>query len=171
MITIDITDSGVLNALNRLANAGTSLHPALREIGGFLVDSTRQRFATSTAPDGTRWSPNTETTILMYLGRYKGSFSKRGGRLTKKGADRASGKRPLIGETGDLSRQISYKIEGNDTLYIGSSMIYAATQQFGAMRREFQGKAPWGDIPARPFLGLSDSDRSTILDIIGDFLR
>ncbi len=171
MIKIDITDSGVQQALNRLANAGTSLHPALREIGEFLVDSTRQRFATSTAPDGTRWAPNTETTILMYLGRYKGSFSKRGGRLTKKGAGRASGKRPLIGETGDLSRQISYKIEGNDTLYIGSSMIYAATQQFGAKRREFQGKAPWGDIPARPFLGLSDSDRSTILDIIGNFLR
>ncbi len=170
MIKIDITDNGVQEALNRLSSAGNSLHPALRDIGEFLVDSTRQRFATSTAPDGTRWAPNTETTILMYLGRYKGSFSKKTGRLTKQGAGRASGKRPLIGETGDLSRQIHYHLDGNDTLYIGSSMIYAATQQFGAKRRQFQGKAPWGDIPARPFLGLSDSDQSTILDIIGDFL-
>ncbi|MDT3707430.1 MAG: phage virion morphogenesis protein [Thiobacillus sp.] len=170
MIKIDITDNGVQEALNRLANAGNELRPVLEHIGEFLVDSTRQRFATSTAPDGTRWAPNTETTILMYLGRYKGSFSKRDGLLTKKGAGRATGKRPLIGETGDLSRQISHHIEGKDTLYIGSSMIYAATQQFGAKRREFQGKAPWGDIPARPFLGLSESDRRTILDIIGDFL-
>lgn len=170
MIRVDITDNGVQQALNRLADAGNSLHPALRDIGEFLVDSTRQRFATSTAPDGTRWAPNTDTTILMYLGHYRGSFGKRDGRLTKAGATRASSKRPLIGETGDLSRQISYEIEGNDTLYIGSSMVYAATHQFGARRHEFQGKAPWGDIPARPFLGLSDSDSSTILDIIADFL-
>lgn len=171
MIKIEVTDSGVSAALTRLANAGNNLHPALLQIGERLLDSTRQRFATSTAPDGTRWAPNSQTTILMYLGRYKGSYSKRDGRLTKKGATRASGKRPLIGETGDLARQIDYKVEGNDTLYIGSTMRYAATQQFGAKRHEFQGKAPWGDIPARPFLGLSNSDRSTILDIISDFLR
>lgn len=171
MIKIDITDNGVQKALTRLANTGASLHPALNEIGEFLVDSTKQRFATSTAPDGTRWAPNTETTILMYLGRYRGSFSKRDGRLTKKGAGRVSGKRPLIGETGDLARQFDHKVDGKDTLYIGSTMPYAATQQFGAKRHQFKGKAPWGDIPARPFLGLSDSDRSTILDIIGDFLN
>lgn len=171
MIKIEVTDSGVSAALNRLASIGDNLHPALLQIGEVLVDSTKQRFATSTAPDGTRWAANSQTTILMYLDRYKGSYSKRDGRLTKKGATRASGKRPLLGETGDLSRQISYSVEGNDALYVGSSMIYAATQQFGAKRHEFQGKAPWGDIPARPFLGLSNSDRSTILDIISNFLR
>jgi len=29
---------------------------------------------------------------------------------------------------------------------------------------------PWGDIPARPFLGLSDEDRSGILDIVSEAL-
>ncbi|WP_409934431.1 phage virion morphogenesis protein [Tepidimonas sp.] len=35
---------------------------------------------------------------------------------------------------------------------------------FGATKRG--GKIPWGDVPARPFMGISDDDRSAILDII-----
>lgn len=170
MIEVEMNDREVADALARLSKVSGSLEPALRQIGEYLVDSTKQRFSTSTAPDGTRWAANTETTILRYLGRYSGSYGKKTGKITKKGAERAMGKRPLIGETGSLSRQIAYRLDGGDTLYIGSTMIYAAAQQFGAKRREFQGKAPWGDIPARPFLGLSGSDRATIIDIIGDFL-
>lgn len=188
MIKIDITDSGVQEALNRLAETGNDLRPVLEQIGEFLVDSTRQRFATSTAPDGTRWAPNSQVTILQYLGVKSGKFSKDGkrignkrgyfykkgsdnkGRIAAKGIETVMGKRPLIGHTNDLSRQFYPRIDGKDTLYIVSTVPYAATQQFGAKRLQFKNKAPWGDIPARPFLGLSDSDRRTILDIIGDFL-
>lgn len=188
MIKIDVTDSGVSKALSRLADI--NLHPALVQIGDILVDSTKQRFATSTAPDGTRWASNSQVTILQYLrvksGKYEGKQRvgtkagflyqkddkhKRKGKLAAKGIEAVMGKRPLIGHEGDLARQIYPRVEGNDTLYIGSTVPYAATQQFGAKRHQFQGKAPWGDIPARPFLGLSNSDRSTILDIISDFLR
>lgn len=192
MIEIDITDNGVREALARLAELGNkkTLHPALKSIGEILVDSTRQRFATSTAPDGTRWAPNSQVTILQYLrvksGKYEGKQRvgtkdgflyqkddkhKRKGKLAAKGIEAVMGKRPLIGHTSDLSRQIYAEIEGNDTLYIVSTVPYAATQQFGAKRHQFEGKAPWGDIPARPFLGLSKSDRENILDIIEDFLN
>lgn len=188
MIKIDITDSGVQEALNRLAETGNDLRPVLEQIGEFLVGSTRQRFATSTAPDGTRWASNSQVTILQYLSVKSGKFSKKTGarigdkagyfykrkadkdRLAAKGIETVMGKRPLIGHTNDLSRQFSHRIDGDDTLLIGSTVPYAATQQFGAKRLQFKNKAPWGDIPARPFLGLSDSDRRTILDIIGDFL-
>lgn len=169
MIKIEISDKGVNQALTRLANTTQHLPTVLDLIGEMLVDSTKQRFATSTGPDGQRWASNSQVTILRYLGKYKGSYGKKTGKLTKTGAGRAMGKRPLIGESGDLSRQIYPKVEGN-TLYIGSTMIYAAAQQFGAKKHKFQGKAPWGDIPARPFLGLSDQDRSNILDTISDYL-
>ena len=169
MIKIEISDDGVNKALDRLYRSAQKPRPVLEHIGELLVDSTKQRFSKSVGPDGQRWQPNTETTILRYLGVYKGSFGKRGG-LTKKGAQRAGSKRPLIGETGSLSSQISYEIDGSGTLYVGSNMIYAAVQQFGAKKREFQGKAPWGDIPARPLLGISDQDRSNILDTISDYL-
>lgn len=170
MIKVEVHDKEVGQALDRLFRSTQKPRPVLEQIGEILVDSTKRRFASSTGPDGQRWAPNTETTILRYLGVYKGSFGKRDGRLTKKGAERASSKRPLIGETGSLSSQISYDVDGSGTLFVGSSMIYAAAQQFGAKKRKFQGKAPWGDIPARPFLGISDQDRANILDTISDYL-
>lgn len=170
MIKIEVSDQQVNQALIRLFRSAHKPRPVLEQIGEFLVDSTKRRFSNSIGPDGQRWAPNTETTILRYLGVYKGSISRRNGKMTKKGAERAGSKRPLIGETGSLSSQISYQVDGEGTLYIGSSMIYAAVQQFGAKKREFQGKAPWGDIPARPFLGVSDQDRSNILDTLSDYL-
>lgn len=174
MIKIDISDNGVYQALTRLANTTQHLPTVLDLIGEMLVYSTKQRFSTSIGPDGQRWASNSPVTILRYLGRYKGSFGKKTGKITKSGAARAAGKRPLIGESSDLSRQIYRKVDGN-TLYVGSTMIYAAAQQFG-MKKGYAGKTsrgssiPWGDIPSRPFLGLSDQDRVHILDTISDYL-
>ena len=167
MIKIEVSDQGVNQALTRLANTTQHLPTVLDLIGDMLVDSTRQRFATSTGPDGQRWAPNSQVTILRYLSKYKGSYGKKTGKLTKTGAGRAMSKRPLIGESGDLSRQIYSKIDGN-TLYIGSTMIYSAMQQFGGKKSQYP--SLWGDIPARPFLGLSDQDRNNILDTISDYL-
>ena len=58
---------------------------------------------------------------------------------------------------------------------VGSSLEYAAVQQFGARRGEFGrtrrgAPIPWGDIPARPFLGVSRVDRVEILDILAGYL-
>lgn len=169
MVTIQFDDDEIRRSFARLVASAKNPRPVLEEIGELLIDSTKQRFGTSMAPDGMPWAKNSPTTILQYLGRYKSSFSKRDGRLTKKGDERASSKRPLIGETRDLSRQIIKRVEGSHTLLVGSTVPYGAVQQFGAKKREF-GKAPWGEIPARPFLGISDQDRSNILDTISDYL-
>lgn len=168
-IGIEIDDREVRAALNRLAQAGGNLSPALQHVGEALMLSTKTRFQTGTAPDGSHWAPNSETTLLGHLGKYKGSYTKRG-RLSKAGAGRASGKRPLIGESKSLSTTITYQVSGN-ALRVGSPMEYAGTQQFGAAKHSFSGgKSPWGDIPARPFLGLSDNDREEILAILTEHL-
>lgn len=57
----------------------------------------------------------------------------------------------------------------------GSPLIYAGTHQFGAEKGSFGSTAkgtpiPWGDIPARPFLGLSDADRDELTDILRDYI-
>lgn len=175
MIKIEIADQGVQKALEALLRAGNNPRPALQEIGEYLVSATKRRFSTSTAPNGSRWAANSPTTILHYLGRFKGAFSKRSGRLTKSGATRAAGKKPLIGETGSLSTQIFPQLQGNDTLLVGSSMLYAAAQHFG-MDRGYAGTdkrgrpLPWGDIPARPYLGVSDQDSAMMLDIVEEYL-
>lgn len=173
-ITITTEDVGVGAALARVIGAGKNPRPLLVAIGETLAASTKRRFQTSTDPEGKPWAPNSPATIGRHLGGFKGSF-KKGGGLSKKGAARAGAKKPLIGETRALSGNIAWQLQGDDGVAIGSPMIYAATQQFGAKRGAF-GKTkrgapvPWGDIPARPFLGLSAEDVETILELAADYL-
>jgi phage virion morphogenesis protein len=170
MIELEYDAGDVLAALSRLADASGDIGPVMRQIGEHLVDSTRQRFRTSTAPDGSAWEPNAQSTYLGYLGAFGGSASKKTGRLTKAGAGRAAGKKPLIGETRILGITINYRVDG-DTLYIGSPRVDAPTHQFGAKKHSFTGgKTPWGDIPARPFLGLSAADRVEVPAILQEHL-
>lgn len=145
MIEIKVDNKAVNDALERLASASANPRPALLAIGESLVLSTKKRFETSTAPDGTRWTPNSPSTLA-----------------------RKKGNKPLIGKTGNLAQQISYAIDGNG-LRIGSPMEYAAMQQFGGHKSKFPHL--WGDIPARPFLGISDADEQMIVSTVTDYLR
>ncbi|MCY1444758.1 Phage virion morphogenesis family protein [compost metagenome] len=63
----------------------------------------------------------------------------------------------------------------SNALEFGSNRIYAAVHQFGALQGAFGTSArgvplPWGDIPARPWLGMTDTDREAALDIVQDYL-
>ncbi len=172
-INIEVDDSEVRGAFDALIDASSDLRPALEQIGDYLIDSTRQRFQDSFAPDGTPWAPNSETTYMRFLGAFKGSFTKRG-QVSARGAERAQGKQPLIGETRSLSTMIVKQV-GEDYLDVGSPMEYAGVQHRGAKKGEFgsdrHGRPiPWGDIPARPFIGLSDTDRVEIVEILREHL-
>lgn len=147
--------------------------PALKQISELVVDSTKQRFQTSRAPDGTPWEPNRPSTLFADLNRYSGSY-RRDGQISARGSNRMMGKKPLIGETRALSTTINYRVSGN-TAEIGSPMEYAPVHQFGARKGEFGSTRrgspiPWGDIPARPFLGLSSEDSAMIRDVLLDFI-
>jgi len=165
MIRIEIDDREVMDALQRLQRRVGDLTPAMEDIGELLIETTKQRFATSTAPDGRRWAPNSPATILSYLQGKSGAFGKRDGRLTKKGAKLAANKKPLIGETKSLSTQINYRAD-RASVEIGSLMPYAAIHQFGGQA----GRGKKVTIPARPFLGLSESDKRAVLEIIEEHL-
>lgn len=179
-ITITIDDARVLAVLARMANGLDDPEPLLRAWGEDLVESTKQRFAAGAAPDGSRWAPNTEATYLAYLHRLSGSYGKDGqrtgvkrgyedkaGRVAARGSAAVVSKKPLIGEGKSLSTQIHYRTEGH-TLFVGSPQVYAAMQQFGGEKAEFPNL--WGDIPARPFLGISDSDAEGMERTAVDYL-
>lgn len=165
-IRVEVDDRRVLDVLGELLRRVGNPRPALKEIGEDLAESTTRRFETSTAPDGSRWEENSDVTLMEYLGSRKGSFRKDGG-LTSKGAARLGAKKPLIGETKSLSSQIHYKVLA-DGVEVGSQMEYAAMQHFGGKKSAFPHL--WGDIPARPFVGISDDDAASILDTLGDYL-
>lgn len=170
---IDVQDSAVLAAFNRLQAAAADPGPLFRAIGEALVVQVKRTFETGTDPWGRRWLPNSPVTIAAMLARRKGNFRKRDGKLSAKGVERVIAKRPLIGESHQLSTRIHYAVEGN-TLTVGSPMVQAAMQQFGGTKAEFP--KLWGDIPARPFLPvtaageLAPEARVTVLEAFNEYL-
>lgn len=169
-VVVEVDDRQVRAMLDHLGKLGTNTKPLLQEIGEGLTETTKQRFDTSRAPDGSRWAANTQTTLERFLGKFRSSFSAKTGKLSKQGAERASGKKPLVGETGALKTTINYQV-GAGFVDIGSPMIYARVQQFGAAARSFSGgRAPWGDIPARPFLGISADDSTWLQERLSEAL-
>ena len=151
-IDIELDDRAARASLQRLIRAGTDLTPAMRAIGEHLLNTTRERFRDERAPDGTPWAPLSERT------RERKS----------RNADR------ILTERGHLQGTLSYRA-GRRLIEIGSTRIHAGTHQFGAARGAFgttgRGQPiPFGDIPARPFLGVSAEDRTEINLAVQDFL-
>lgn len=172
-LTITLDDAQVLAALQRLARSLANPTPAMQQIGELLLASTKDRFKTSTAPDGTPWAANSALTLSRYLNKTIGN-RKKDGTLSKQGQTRLAGKKPLIGESKTLSTQFAVRAQ-RDQVMLSTNVEYAAVQQFGAKQGAFgrdkrNHPLPWGDIPARPFLGFSDRDKADILAILSEYL-
>lgn len=142
MSVIEVDDHEILAALRQLQQATGNLRPALLKIGENLKESTKKRFQNYTGPDGVMWQANSDVTY-------------------ERKADRSG--IPLT-DHGTLGNTIDYQLLGNDGVQIGSPMEYAAMMQFGGTKSEFPNL--WGDIPERPFLGISEDDKRDILAII-----
>jgi phage virion morphogenesis protein len=159
MITIEIDDAALRAALGRAAAALADPSPLMADIGEYVREATKRRFAAGAGPDGVAWAPRSPATLEAY--------ARRGDR---------PGARPLTGPSRALSTRIAWEmIPGGQGVAIGSGEVYAAAMQFG-MPKGYAGIArndtpiPWGDIPARPFLGLSEDDRMAIREIIAEWL-
>lgn len=146
MIEVEYNDAQVSAALAELFEAIASPVEAMQDIGEFMAESTRAHFKAGTAPDGTPWAPNSPVTLA-----------------------RKKETRPLFGESLQLSSRIN--VSADDTgVEWGSPMIQSAVMQFGAAKGSLGPNAPWGDIPARPFLGVSEDDKDAILEIVHEAL-
>ena len=146
-------------AFEALQKRLADLTPAFQDIGEALLNSTRARFRNSEAPDGTPWKALSEATLIGRARRASGGRLKnKDGRYSKKAALGYAFAKPLI-DRGHLMGLLNYRA-GPREVRIGTPLIYGATHQFGR-----------GAIPARPFLGLSASDETMLLDILNDHLR
>ncbi len=171
MITIEVNDPEVSAIFARIVASLTDLTPLMQDIGELLVFSTKDRFDQGVSPDGVGWAPKSPTTIAAY--------TRRGEKVDF---------RPLFGTSGDLHKYISFQADSNE-VRVGSNLIYAAVMQFGAAQGAFgahigrttpsekQPKSqdhfhpvPWGNIPARPFLGISEGDRTNIVATVTEWL-
>lgn len=151
-ITITLDDTEFSRWLQRSLASLSNPTDALREIGEVLVQSTQARFGTKKAPDGSGWAANSQVTIAI-----KGHGSQ------------------LRGKSGALGDTIHYQLDGTKAVEVGSNMIYSAVQQFGQPKgasgiTRRGAPIPWGDIPPRPFVGVSQEDEDRITEIMADYL-
>lgn len=144
MIEARIEDRRTAEALAQLIKRVENLRPVQDDLGEYFIESTKRRFKTKTAPDGSRWRDNSELTQEL-----KGSND------------------PLIGESRRLSNEIHRRIDGT-TVSWGSSLVYAGMQQHGGLKSVYPHL--WGNIPARPFLGMSNEDEQVVLEILQEHL-
>lgn len=148
----------VTQAIRAASEQIEDMTPIFQDVVEYMIGATRKRFATGTAPDGSPWAPKKQTT----LDRYKRLGY---GRLPK----------PLVGASKRLGREIFGQATATGAV-IGSALIYSRVMQEGAGKGEFgadrRGRPiPWGNIPARVFLGISGDDEAAILDIIDEHLE
>lgn len=159
MIEIRIDDDPVTAALAQLTTRMTDMTKPMGDIGELLVASTKDRTLSGRSPDGTAFAPRSQTTLERYASRNP----------------------PLVPGGGPLNLSGNmiagiFPEAGRDFARIGSNAIQAAVMQFGqpqgaSGRTSRGGPIPWGNIPARPFLGLSDDDRTGIIAIITEWLE
>ncbi len=150
--TVEFDQRPVIDALARLAAVGERPEKLMKGLGERLVISTQRRFDTNVAPDGTPWAP------------LNAAYAE---------VRRPS---PILVQSGDLRNFIHSEASGR-TVRIGSSMIYAAVHQFGAVIKPVRAKALVFElgtkgvirvksvrIPARPYLGISAADAEMIIE-------
>lgn len=165
MIKAEIEANEVKAALARLAGAVSDMKPLMQELGEIMIDRTKGNFKEGQSPDGQKWADKTPTTIAAYMARKDPVDS-----------------RPLFGPSKQLSTQIFYEVDPAEVRW-GSNLIYSAVMQFGAKKgafgtktgtnkkgREFSMPMPWGDIPARPYLGVGAEDSRLLIEAIEEYL-
>jgi phage virion morphogenesis protein len=144
---IEVDDAIVRASFARMQRIGGDPANYLRAVGGVIKESTRMRFETSTAPDGSKWKP-----VL------------RGGM-------------PLRNTGTHLMNALSFQVQGNAVTvgvpYAWASVhqygktIVAKNKPFLVFK--INGVTVFAKrvtIPARPFLGISPIDRFEIREAL-----
>ncbi len=107
-IDINVDDQDVKAALNALLARIGDLQPAFRDLGEALLNSTRARFSSQTAPDGSPW----KALSPAYQKRKKQNKDK------------------ILTLYGILSGTLDYQVSPAELL-VGTPLLYGATHQFG----------------------------------------
>jgi len=143
-------------ALAAVAAAVEDMTPVMEAIGELLLVSAQDRMRDGVQPDGAPFAPRAQSTLDRYakLGLSFGA--------------------PL-NLSGDMRNTLFYDAD-QDRVEYGSNAIQAAVMPFGAAKGAFGtasngSSIPWGTIPARPFIGLSDDDQSNIIAELEEWLE
>lgn len=146
-IELEIDSKAAQTALGQAVQAmgAEGMAPLLSKIGEYLLRSTRDRGDDEVDPDGRRWRA-----LEPSYARWK--------------AKKRPGVPILKFDHHMLGDQLSWQLEGDTAVLVGTSAIYGAIHQFGS-------RDPKRPMPARPWLGVSDQDEVDIVELTLEHLR
>ena len=143
-IEIKIDNKEVESRLLDFAQRSENLRPLMKNIAGIFAYSTEENFKNEGRPD--KWTELSESTI-------------------KQRTKNKQWPGMILQITGQLASSVNTYYD-NDSAVIGSNLDYAAIHQLGGQA----GKNKSVEIPARPYLKLTDEDFEEILSVTENFL-
>lgn len=148
VVTIQDDELKVLcSRLNNMALKPSDRKQLLHDIGVEMEAQTKERFQTKTSPDGDDWAEIAQSTKNFYRKKF-GSENPGKGTLWRLSSV------PMIDT---VTSEVS-----SWSVLVGATKVYAAVHQYGWKER---------NIIARPYLGLSNDDKTDIIGIINTFLE
>ena len=151
-------------------NSLMDLTPFWDSVGMVMVKRTMRHFQQEQSPEGVKWKPLSAARIRQRNKRHKG------------------GRMKILTDTGELRRSVAYKAFKSRVIF-GSALKYAAIHQFGGtvtVRKKGTYKHDYGPgkpkggsysyrwnvkIPARPYLGVTEEDKSKVLSMMRVYLK
>lgn len=144
-IEIKIDNKDVDRKLLELAQKSENLRPLMKNIAGIFASATEENFKNEGRPD--KWTELSEATKKQRTKQKKWPGQ-------------------ILQVSGQLASSISTQYD-DESAIIGSNLDYAAIHQLGGQA----GKNKKVEIPARPYLKLTDDDFNEILDATKNFLK
>ncbi|OUI99529.1 phage virion morphogenesis protein [Acetobacter cibinongensis] len=163
-ITVHGSTQQIRDALGRVAEIGRDPSRVLSALGTGIVRHTKWRMEAGVDPHGKRWDSYAPLNPIY--------------------ASTKEGNGILLGRGGmgsGLAGSITSAVEGH-TLVWGSNKIYSRIHQLGGIIQPktkrwlsfHMGGKLWHfdsvEIPARPYLGFTDEDRTFLIEELGDYL-
>ena len=144
MITIKIDSEQLQKELEKLVEKAVDRRSLMKNIAGIMHYAVEENFAQEGRP---KWVPLHQKTVKAR--QRKGYWP---------------GK--ILQQTGRLVSSIS-SYSDNDQAVVGTNLVYAAIHQFGGKA----GRGKKANIPARPYLQLTDKDMEEILNAVKEYLQ
>lgn len=176
--------------IERMEKALQNPKKALKQIGVLMVAESQGAFRDQ-QHGRSKWASRAPVNVYGIIS----DFAKGG-----KPPARRFQTRPALKDTGRLSNSISFKINGNTTVEVGTNLDYAGVHQFGGkiesepitkslrrmlwkwlkpkdtslksslgwlLNKKFIGETLKGEVPARPFVGISKSTIADVREVVG----
>ena len=144
-IEIKIDNNDVERKLLELAQKSENLRPLMKNIAGIFASATEENFKNEGRPD--KWTELSEATKKQRTKQKKWPGQ-------------------ILQVSGQLASSISTQYD-DESAVMGSNLDYAAIHQLGGQA----GKNKKVEIPARPYLKLTDDNFNEILDATKQYLK